>query len=141
MEVDNIPLLKSFSGFDALIVGTPTWNTGADEMRSGTAWDGQLQELKSSNLEDIKVAVFGCGDSISYGEYFCDAIEELHSTFATAGATMIGKVDTSGYDYVESKSVQDRVFLGLTLNQINEGHLTEDRVQTWCSQLYKEGMK
>merc|ERR1712130_378941 len=25
-------------GYDSLIVGAPTWHTGADEQRSGTAW-------------------------------------------------------------------------------------------------------
>ena len=27
------------AAFDGLIIGAPTWNTGADEERSGTAWD------------------------------------------------------------------------------------------------------
>jgi len=30
---------ESFSRYPSLIVGTPTWNTGADRERSGTAWD------------------------------------------------------------------------------------------------------
>ncbi len=29
----------AFSKYDSLIVGTPTWNTGADMERSGTGWD------------------------------------------------------------------------------------------------------
>jgi len=36
------------------------------------------------------VAFFGCGDSASYGDYFCDAVGELHDQFSTTGATMIG---------------------------------------------------
>ena len=27
------------AAFDGYIIGAPTWNTGADEERSGTAWD------------------------------------------------------------------------------------------------------
>ena len=27
------------AAFDGFIIGAPTWNTGADEERSGTAWD------------------------------------------------------------------------------------------------------
>merc|ERR1719486_597804 len=27
------------AGFDGLIIGAPTWHTGADTERSGTAWD------------------------------------------------------------------------------------------------------
>merc|ERR1719393_1227750 len=34
------------AGYDGLIVGTPTWNTGADEQRSGTAWDDLLEEIR-----------------------------------------------------------------------------------------------
>ena len=55
-------------------------------MRSGTTWDNILEEVRSENLLGKKVAVFGCGDSISYGDYFCDAIEEIHSAFAKSGA-------------------------------------------------------
>lgn len=47
--VDDIAGFVSdkFAEFDALIVGTPTWNTGADRERSGTGWDelyyGEMQ--------------------------------------------------------------------------------------------------
>ena len=141
IEVDVSSTLNSFRDFSALLVGTPTWNTGAEEMRSGTTWDNILEEVRSENLQGKKVAVFGCGDSISYGDYFCDAIEEIHSAFAKSGAMMVGKVDTSGYDFIHSKSVQDGYFLGLALDQVNEGHLTEERVRSWCSQLIKEGVE
>lgn len=30
---------EEIEGADALIVGAPTWHTGADEQRSGTSWD------------------------------------------------------------------------------------------------------
>merc|ERR1712161_67526 len=41
----------NFKKYDALIVGTPTWNTGADTERSGTHWD----ELYSNTLLDLKI--------------------------------------------------------------------------------------
>merc|ERR1712224_837980 len=34
---------EDLASYDGLIVGCPTWNTGADEMRSGTAWDDILE--------------------------------------------------------------------------------------------------
>lgn len=50
-------------GFDSLIVGAPTWHTGADEQRSGTSWDDFLYDnLPNIDLEGKKVAVFGVGD-------------------------------------------------------------------------------
>merc|ERR1712187_474339 len=54
---------EDLTGFDGLIVGCPTWNTGADEYRSGTAWDDLIDEIKDIDLAGKPVAIFGCGDS------------------------------------------------------------------------------
>lgn len=51
------------AGYDGLIIGAPTWHTGADTERSGTSWDDFLYgELTSLDLKGKKVAVFGVGD-------------------------------------------------------------------------------
>ena len=51
------------AGYDALIVGAPTWHTGADTERSGTSWDEFLYgDLTSLDLKGKKVAIFGVGD-------------------------------------------------------------------------------
>merc|ERR1719420_2137354 len=128
------------AGYDGLIVGAPTWHTGADEQRSGTAWDDYLDEIKGLDLCGKPVAVFGTGDSMGYGDNFCDAIEELHSTFEAAGAKMLGQVDSSDYEHSDSKSVRDGKFLGLPLDQDNEDDKTDGRVDAWVAQLKKEGM-
>merc|ERR1719362_883010 len=75
--------------FDGLIVGCPTWNTDADEYRSGTAWDDVIDDIKGTDLSGKTVAVFGVGDQEGYGDNFTDGIEELHETFAAAGAKMV----------------------------------------------------
>merc|ERR1712151_1217578 len=108
---------EDFASYDGLIVGCPTWNTGADDYRSGTAWDDLLDEIKGVDLAGKPVAVFGCGDSQAYGDNFCDGIEELHETFKAAGAKMVGYVDASGYQHQESKSVRGDKFLGLPLDE------------------------
>ena len=61
--------------------------------------------MEEYDLKGKVVAVFGCGDSQSYADNFCDGIEELHNAFQAAGAKMVGYVDESGYSYGESKSV------------------------------------
>lgn len=126
--------------FDGLIVGAPTWNTGSDEMRSMTDWDDKLDSIRELSLKGKPVAVFGLGDSCGYGDYFCDAIEELHDAFESAGGKMIGYVSPEGYDFTDSKSVRDGKFLGLPLDATNEDDLTEDRVKAWTKQLASEGM-
>jgi len=135
-EVDAADL----ASYDGLIVGAPTWNTGADEFRSGTTWDDYLEEVKALDLGSKPVAVFGCGDSQGYGDNFCDAMEELHSTFEAAGAKMLGYVDASGYQHAESKSDRNGKFLGLPLDEDNESDQTQDRVNAWVQQLKAEGM-
>merc|ERR1711968_71485 len=135
-EVD----LSDLEGYSSLIVGAPTWNTGADEGRSGTAWDEVIDEIRDLDLSGKKVAVFGCGDSSSYGDYFCDAIEEVYSAMKEAGAEMVGSVATDGYDFSESKSVIDGKFCGLPLDEDNESDMTEERVAAWCAQIAGEGL-
>jgi len=131
---------KDLEGFDGLIVGAPTWHTGADEQRSGTSWDDYLEDVAALDLCGKPVAVFGVGDSAGYGDNFCDAIEELHNTFQAAGAKMLGYVDSSDYQHTDSKSVVDGKFLGLPLDEDNENDLTEGRVSKWVEQLKAEGM-
>jgi len=129
------------AGYDGIIAGVPTWHTGADEQRSGTVWDDYLEEIRGLDLCGKPVAIFGLGDQVSYGDNFCDAIEELHSTFEAAGAKMLGYTDSGNYaDFTESKSVKDGKFLGLPLDGDNEPDMTEDRVKAWVEQIKGEGM-
>ena len=132
--------MDELKGYDGLIVGAPTWQTGADTDRSGTDWDARLDDIRALNLGGKPVAIFGLGDSAAYGDNFCDAIEELHDAFVQGGAKMVGYVPSSNYDFQESKSVRDGKFLGLPLDANNEDDLTEGRVKEWTQQLVGEGM-
>lgn len=130
---------EELAAYDGLVVGAPTWNTGADEQRSGTDWDTFLYKgLNDLALDGKPVAVFGTGDSVSYGDNFVDSIAELHDCFAKRGAKMIGAVSTSGYQHTESKAEREGMFLGLPLDQDNEDDLTPGRVTAWCEQLRVE---
>merc|ERR1711985_141081 len=114
--------------------------TGADEYRSGTAWDDVIDEIKGMDLSGKPVAVFGCGDSAGYGDNFCDGIEEIHSTFEAAGAKMVGYVDASSYNHSESKSDKGGKFVGCPFDEDNESDQTAERAAAWISQIKGEGM-
>ena len=73
-DVDNIGSAADLSSAEALICCVPTWNTGADEARSGTAWDTYAEEILSMDFSGKSVAIVGLGDSSSYSDYFCDAM-------------------------------------------------------------------
>merc|ERR1719215_74717 len=131
---------EDLAGFDGLIVCCPTWNTDADEYRSGTAWDDVIDDIKGADLSGKPVAVFGCGDSEAYGDNFCDGIEELHETFKAAGAKMVGYVDASAYNHQASKSVRDGKFLRCPFDEDNQADMSEERAREWVAQLKSEGM-
>jgi len=130
-----------FAKFDSLVVGTPTWNTGADTERSGTGWDElYYDEMEELTIAGKKVAVFGCGDSESYTENYCDATGELHDVFQNLGCKMLGYTSTESYNHEESKAVRGDVFCGLPLDSVNEEDLTEGRVKNWVAALLGEGI-
>merc|ERR1719182_726977 len=127
--------------FDGLIIGAPTWHTGADTERSGTAWDDFIYgDLTSLDLAGKKVAIFGLGDSAGYSDNFCDAMDELKSCFEAQGASVIGAVSTDGYEYEESKSVDGGKFVGLACDEDNQPDMSEERVNAWIDQIKGEGM-
>ena len=135
-DVEDATLL----GHDSIIVGAPTWNTGADEERSGTSWDEWLySNLSELDMTGKKVAIFGVGDQASYSENFCDAAGELYDCFTEKGATVFGRTSTDGYEHEESKAVVDDKFVGLMCDEDNQYEASEKRAADWIAQLKEEG--
>jgi flavodoxin I len=143
IDIDSVQgsIAAEFSKHDALIVGTPTWNTGAETERSGTGWDeiyyGEMQNLE---LMGKKVAVFGLGDSVSYSENYADASGELHDVFESLGCKMMGYTSQEGYEHDASKAIRGDLFCGLLLDAVNQEDLTEERIKNWVVQLLEEGI-
>ncbi|KAH8056566.1 flavodoxin [Aureococcus anophagefferens] len=120
---------------DSIIVGAPTWNTGADDMRSGTDIDSWLYDvLPSADLKGKKVALFGCGDQAGYSGNFCDSVGELDDCFTARGATVVGFTSQDDYEHYESKAVRDDMFCGLLCDEQNQMDMSEQRVADWVEQ-------
>jgi flavodoxin I len=116
-------LAQVLASHSALIVGTPTWNTGADTERSGTGWDEVYYKSLSGQdnvqvLAGKTVAVFGLGDQISYGDNYADAAGELYDVFEAAGCRMVGSWSQEGYEHTDSKSIRGDKFCGLLLDMV-----------------------
>ena len=116
---------------DLLVLGTSTW--GAGELQDD--WYGAIDTLKGLALSGKKVAIFGCGDSASYPDTFCGGMKALYDAAVQAGATVVGAVDASGYDYSDSEAVVDGKFVGLALDEMNEPDKTDERIAAWISTL------
>jgi flavodoxin I len=114
-----------------LILGTSTW--GAGELQDD--WYDGLDVIKGADLSGKTGAIFGCGDSASYGDTFCGAMKELYDAAKAAGANVIGEVSTEGYTFDDSDAVVDGQFVGLALDDINEDDKTDGRIDAWIAQL------
>lgn len=120
---------SQISAYDNLILGTSTW--GAGEMQDD--WYDGIKELKNANLNGKTVALFGCGDSQSYSDTFCDGMGEIYRELQSSGCNIIGSTPTDGYTYDNSTAVASGRFVGLAIDDVNESDLTENRIDAWIA--------
>lgn len=118
--------------YELLVLGTSTWGDG--ELQDD--WYDAIKVLKGTDLKGKEVALFGCGDSESYGDTFCDGMGQLYEDLKDTGCTFIGnQVDPSDYNYESSIAVVDGKFVGLALDEVNESDKTDERIDNWAKDL------
>ncbi len=125
---------KVFQENDNFILSAPTWFDG----ELPNYWDEFVPELEEMDLKNKTFAVFGLGDQKGYPENFCDAIGILVEILEKCGATIIGKIPAEGYTFESSRAQRGNIFVGLPLDQENQGRLTSERVNKWVTQLKAE---
>ena len=74
--------------YDVLILGTSTWGYG--ELQDD--WNDAVETLKKMDLSGKTVALFGCGDSESYSDTFCDGMGILYEDLKDSQCKFIGFV-------------------------------------------------
>ncbi len=119
------------NGYDILILGTSTWGDG--ELQDD--WYDGVKVLKGMNLADKTIALFGCGDSESYCDTFCDGMGVLYEDLKDSGCQFIGSVSASDYNYDSSISVINDQFVGLAIDDVNESDKTDERISSWAEQI------
>lgn len=118
-----------FESCDLLVLGTSTWGLG--DLQDD--WDDFLGKLKSLDLTGKTVALFGLGDSGSYPDTFVDGMGHIYQAFCDKGCTFVGQVDSSDYEFDDSQALVDGKFIGLALDEENEGKKTEQRLTDWLT--------
>ncbi len=126
IDVSKITAEK-VNAFDVLILGTSTWGDG--ELQDD--WYDGVELLKSLDLSGKTIALFGCGDSESYSDTFCDAMGVLYNDLKDSECTFIGQVPADGYSFSSSNAVIDGKFVGLALDEVNEDNMTSARLDSW----------
>jgi flavodoxin I len=121
---------SDLSKYDVLLFGTSTWGLG--DMQDD--WEGFLPTAAAADLSGKKIALFGCGDSSSYPDTFCDGMGKIYHALRNK-ATIIGFTDPADYSFDESEAVVDGQFAGLPLDEDNESDKTAERIQRWAAQI------
>ncbi len=129
MDVSNASK-ADFEDADVLILGTSTWGLGDIQ----DDWDAKLSVLQGANIAGKKVAIFGLGDSASYGDTFVDGVGIIYETVQNCGVTVIGSVSVEGYSHSSSRAEIDGVFVGLPLDD-DTADMNGDRIATWVADI------
>jgi len=121
--------------YDKLIIGVPTYNIG--ELQDD--WYVVFDKLADLVLIGVQVALFGLGDQYGYADTFQDALGILGRRLRDeCGAELVGFWSAEGYDFAYSEGIEDGSFMGLALDDDNQGALTESRIQAWVQQIIRE---
>ena len=68
---------EKVESYDILLLGTSTWGDG--ELQDD--WYDAIKMIKTADLNGKIVALFGCGDSESYCDTFCDGMGVIYDQF------------------------------------------------------------
>lgn len=123
--------VDDIAAFDLVLFGSSTW--GAGDLQDD--WVGFVEELAKTDLTGKKAAIFGLGDQMVYAGTFVDAMGSIYRTVQECGAEVIGAWPVDGYDFAESTAVVDGKFVGLPLDENNQGDQTENRIKNWVAGL------
>ena len=115
--------------YDLLVLGSPTWGNG--DLQDD--WYGFLDRLKTRDLTGRKVALFGCGDSASYPDSFCDALAEIRDGLEATGCTFVGALDAAEYDGCASRICRDGKVIGLAVDDGASEAVSDARMEKWIA--------
>lgn len=101
-------------------------------------FDDFMDEIKAANMDGRTVAIFGLGDQDSYPDSFVDGIGIIFEALKDSGCKIVGKTSIDGYDFDESRGEIDGEFMGLALDEENQGDMSDDRIKKWVEQLKTE---
>lgn len=126
--------VADFSGYDILLFGSSTLGFG--DLQDD--WESFIDKVKQADLTRKKIALFGCGDSSSYSDTFCDAVGKIYHAIKDKGCQIVGKINTDGYTFDDSEALIDNQFVGLLIDNDNESKQTEERISSWIKKLKNE---
>jgi flavodoxin I len=121
--------------YDSLILGTPSYGIGDLPGKETGVKDGSwaefIPQLENKDLSGKRIALYGLGDQDKYKDRFANSLFTLYDFLVKRGAEIIGQWPVDGYEFEDSNSVIDGRFIGLVIDQLNQGLLSDDRIKNW----------
>jgi len=133
VEVHNIgeSSPEKVLGYQYIIMGTPTWNTGELQDDWAVFWPN----FEKMDFSGKKVAMFGVGDQNGYGFNFLDALGMLADQVLIHGGELHGLWSGKTYSFAESKAKIEDHLMGLGIDQDGQQELTAGRIKEWVAQV------
>jgi len=131
--------VDTLDDYEMIIMGSST--VGAKNWEDADAdnkWNRFFRKIEEHDLSNRKIALFGLGDHILYPSHYVDGLGILNDEVVKVKGKLIGKWPTEGYVFTESEGVKDNMFYGLALDEDNEDHLTDQRVDKWTEIIKSE---
>ena len=125
---------SAVQGYDCLLLGSSTW--GAGDLQDD--WYGFLDKIKTRDLSGKTVALFGCGDSESYPDTFCNALGTIYEELQPTGCRFVGAYEPQDYAVTDSGVCRDGKFVGLAVDELNEDDKTAARTDRWIETVKRE---
>ncbi|MFC3609277.1 flavodoxin [Stutzerimonas tarimensis] len=127
-------------GYDALILGTPSYGVGEIPGKSAGClepnWEEFLLQMDNPDFTGKRIAFFGLGAQERYADRFASSLMALYKVFQGYGADIVGDDwGKEGYTFNHSDSLQNGKFVGLIIDQRTQGMHTEARLARWVEQL------
>ncbi len=121
-----------FADNDFLVLGSSTWGDG--ELTDD--WVDFWPQMDNINFSGKKVALFALGDQVGYGYNFVSSMKIMYDKVLERGGTIIAnQITRDGFDFEHTEAIVDGYFVGLVIDEVNEPHLTEDRIAAWAQEV------
>lgn len=130
--------MASLASYDLLIFGGSTIGADNWEDTHTSKWYTFFDNLKNVDLKGKKVAIYGLGDQVLYPDHFVDGMAIIRDEILETGATITGAWPAEGYDFTDSKSLEDGQFIGLALDDDQQAELSDERIRVWVGKLKSE---
>ncbi len=126
---------------DLYILGAPTWCEPRLEVLGEMSedWNDEFDYFSTLDFKDKKVAIYGLGDQVGYGDNFVDAIGMLAKVVEKNGGLIIGNTLSYDYNFTKSEGLKDdETFYGLAIDEDNEPNKTNVRIVNWLEKIERE---